>query len=67
MKRVNNSKKKYDNDDYDDNAPLTINDGPREARLDDIVYGYGGEEAICRSGPDTPVHVLRAYKELCLL
>ena len=22
---------------------------------------------MCRSGPDTPVHVLRAYKELCLL
>ena len=68
MKRVNNSKKKYDDDDdnYNDNAPL-INNSPREARLDDIVYGYGGEEAICRSGPDTPVHVLRTYKELCLL
>ena len=65
MKRVN-SKKKYDDDDYDDNAPL-INDGPREARLDDIMCGYGGEEAICQSGPDTPVHILHAYKELCLL
>ena len=42
MKRVNNSK--YDND--DDDAPLIINDGPREAQLDDIMYGYGGEEAI---------------------
>ena len=61
MKRVNNSK--YDNND----APLIINDGPREARLDDIVYGYGGEEAIHQSGPDTPVHILCAYKELCLL
>ena len=71
MKRVNNSKKKHDNDDdYDDpdnNAPLIINDDPREARLDDIMYGYGGEEAIHRSGPDTPVDVLHAYKELCLL
>ena len=71
MKRVN-SKKKYDNDDddYDDpdkqNAPL-INDGPREAQLDNIVYGYGGEEAISQSGPDTPVHILCPYKELCLL
>ena len=65
MKRVKNSK--YDDDDNNNNAPLIINNGPREAQLDDIVYGYGGEETICRSGPDTPVHVLCAYKELCLL
>ena len=31
------------------------------------MYGYGGEEAIHQSGPDTPVHILNAYKELCLL
>ena len=56
------------NSTYDDNdVPLIIDDGPREAQLDDIMYGYGGEEAICRSGPDTPVHVLHTYKELCLL
>ena len=31
------------------------------------MYCYSGEEAIRRSGPDTPVHILRTYKELCLL
>ena len=41
------------------------NDGPKEAKLDDIVYGFGGEEAICLSGSNTPLHVLCAYKELC--
>ena len=44
---------------------IMTNDGPKEAKLDDIVYGFGGEEAICLSGSNTPLHVLRAYKELC--
>ena len=41
------------------------NDGPKEAKLDDIVYGFGGEEAIRLSGSNTPLHVLCAYKALC--
>ena len=41
------------------------NDGPKEAKLDDIIYDFGGKEAICLSGLNTPLHVLCAYKELC--
>ena len=62
--------KKRRHDDADDDygiapAVMTTNDGSREAKLDDIVYGFGGEEAICLSASNTPLHVLRAYKELC--
>ena len=41
------------------------NDGPKEAKLDNIVYGFGGKEAICLSGSNAPLHVLHTYKELC--
>ena len=54
-----------DDDDYGRGIAATAvmtNDGPK---LDDIVYGFGGEEAIRLSGSNTPLHVLRAYKELC--
>ena len=44
---------------------MTTNDGPKEAKLDDIIYGFGSKEAIHLSGSNTPLHVLRAYKELC--
>ena len=62
--------KKRRHDDADDDygiaaAVITTNDGPREAKLDDIVYGFGSEEAIRLSGSNTPLHVLRASKELC--
>ena len=62
--------KKRRHDDADDDygiatAVMTTNDGPREAKLDDIVYSFGSEEAICLSGSNTPLHVLRASKELC--
>ena len=43
------------------------NNGPKEAKLDDIIYNYGGVEAICVSGPNTPNHVMKAYRELCKL
>ena len=68
MKEVNPKGKHpiYD-DDKDKRSNIATNDSPREAQLDDIVYGYGGEEVIRHSGANTPVHVLRAYKELCLL
>ena len=64
-------KRRHDDDDADDDygrgiaAVMTTNDGPKEAKLDDIVYGFDGEEAIHLSGSNTPLHVLRAYKELC--
>ena len=31
------------------------NNGPKEAKLDDIIYNYGGVEAIRMSGPNTPI------------
>ena len=43
------------------------NSGPKEVKLDDIIYNYGGVEAICVSGPNTPNHVMKAYRELCEL
>ena len=43
------------------------NNGPKEAKLDDIIYNYGGVEAIRVSGPNTPNHVMKAYRELCEL
>ena len=43
------------------------NNGPKEAKLDNIIYNYGGVEAICVSGPNTPNHVMKAYRELCKL
>ena len=43
------------------------NNGPKEAKLDDIIYNYGGVEAIHVSGPNTPNHVMKAYRELCEL
>ena len=43
------------------------NSGPKEAKLDDIIYNYGGVEAIRVSGPNTPNHVMKAYRELCEL
>ena len=65
------TKKRRHDDDADDDygrgiaTVMTTNDGPKEAKLDDIIYSFGGEEAICLSGSNTPFHVLRAYKELC--
>ena len=43
------------------------NNGPKEAKLDDIIYNYSGVEAIRVSGPNTPNHVMKAYRELCEL
>ena len=43
------------------------NNGPKKAKLDDIIYNYGGVEAICVSGPNTPNHMMKAYRELCEL
>ena len=73
MKHNNRQMKKRRRDDDDDDddygrgiaAIMTTNDGSKEAKLDDIIYGFGGEEAICLSGSNTPLHVLHAYKELC--
>ena len=64
-------KRRHDDDDADDDygseiaAIMTTNDGPKEAKLDDIIYGFGSEEAIHLSGSNTPLHVLCAYKRLC--
>ena len=35
-----------------------------EAFLDNIVYSYGGIQAIKITGDNTPSHVIDAYKEL---
>ena len=35
-----------------------------EMKLEDVLYRYGGEEAIKLSGKLMPHHVLNAYKEL---
>ena len=43
------------------------NNGPKEVKLDDIIYNYGGVEAIRMSGPNTANHVMKAYRELCEL
>ena len=47
------TKKRRHDDDADDDygrgiaTIMTTNDGPKKAKLDDIVYGFGGKEAIC--------------------
>ena len=51
----------------DDNDEKQQNNGPKEAKLDNIIYNYGGVETICVSGPNTPNHVMKAYRELCEL
>ena len=62
------TRKRHLFDDGDDDfLTHTRNDGPKEAQLHDIIYGYGGEEAIKQSGENTPKHVLDAYKEWCIL
>ena len=43
------------------------NNGPKEVKLDDIIYNYSGVEAIRVSGPNTPNYVMKAYRELCEL
>ena len=37
----------------------------REAKLDEVLYNYGGVEAIRLSGSNTPQHILQTFKELC--
>ena len=51
-------------DDDDDEKQQNNNNGPKEAKLDDIICNYSGVEAICVSGPNTPNHVMKAYREL---
>ena len=50
-----------------DNKKQQNNNGPKKVKLDDIIYNYGGVEAICMSGPNTPNHVMKAYRKLCEL
>ena len=51
----------------DDDEKQQQNNGSKEAKSDDIIYNYGGVEAIRMSGPNTPKYVIKAYRELCEL
>ena len=53
--------------DDDEKQQQQHNNGPKEVKLDDIIYNYDGVEAIHMSGPNTPNHVMKAYRELCKL
>ena len=64
---MNRKRSKHAEDyiDEDNEEHCVPYDASKEAKLDDIVHDFGGEEAIRLCGKNTPIHVLRAYKELC--
>ena len=72
MHRNNNHRRKHHRSTYseeddvgDESRTMKVRClASKEASLDDIVHSYGGLDAICLSGDNTPSHVVTAYKEL---